>query len=140
MALLNDITVKKERRICKVGEEFGYFHCWEQYGDVIFPGLMVGSNPGGQYSRVFGIVEFDDRVTRIEPSKIKFVDEVHDFLYAYSEMDARKEKMKVSEICKIVNDCDRLRNILLQNKHTLTGSEIQEICDILWEHLIVHEV
>lgn len=92
MASLNDITVKKERRLCKVGEEFGYFHCWEQYGDVISPGLMVGSNPGGQYSRVFGIVEFDDRVTRIEPSKIKFVDEVHDFLHAYSEMDARKEK------------------------------------------------
>lgn len=92
MASLNDITVKKERRLCKVGEEFGYFHCWEQYADVISPGLMVGSNPGGQYSRVFGIVEFDDRVTHIEPSKIKFVDEVHDVLHAYYEMDARKEK------------------------------------------------
>lgn len=42
--------------------------------------------------------------------------------------------MKVSEICKIVNDCDRLRNILLQNEHTLTRSEIQEICDILWDY------
>ena len=92
MALLNNITIKKELRLCKVGEELGYFHCWEQYGDVIFPGLMVGSNPGGQYSRVFGIVEFDDRVTRIEPSKIKFVDEVHDVLHAYSEMDDGKGK------------------------------------------------
>ena len=38
--------------------------------------------------------------------------------------------MKVSDICKIVRDCDRLRDILLQNKHELTDSEIQEICYI----------
>ena len=92
MATLSNITVKKELRLCKVNKELGYFHCWEQYCDVIAPGLTIGSHPGGQYSRVFGIVEFDDRVTRIEPSKIKFVDEAHDFLRAYSEMDARKEK------------------------------------------------
>lgn len=42
--------------------------------------------------------------------------------------------MKVSEICKIVNDCDRLRDILLQDKHALTNSEIQEICDLLWDY------
>ena len=86
-----DITIKNELRLCKVGEELGYFHCWEQYGDVIFPGLPAGSNPGGQYSRVFGIVELDDRVMRIEPSKIKFVDEVHNFLSAYPKTNDRKE-------------------------------------------------
>ena len=42
--------------------------------------------------------------------------------------------MKVSEICKIVIDCDRLRDILLQNKHELTGLEINEICDLLWDY------
>lgn len=92
MASLSDITIKKELRLCKVGEKLGYFHCWEQYGDVIFPGIAVGSPPGGQYSRVFGIVEFDDRVSRIEPSKIKFVDETHDILRVYSEMGIGKEK------------------------------------------------
>ena len=61
MATLSNITVTKELRLCKIDEELGYFHCWEQYGDIIFPGIMVGSNPGGQYSRIFGIVEFDDR-------------------------------------------------------------------------------
>lgn len=45
--------------------------------------------------------------------------------------------MKVSEICKIVNDCDRLRDILLQDKHELTVSEIQEICDLLWDYRVV---
>ena len=38
--------------------------------------------------------------------------------------------MKVSEIRKIMIDYDRLRDILLQNKHELTDSEIQEICYI----------
>lgn len=42
--------------------------------------------------------------------------------------------MKVSEICKIVNDCDRLRDILRRDKHKLTISEIQEICDLLWDY------
>ena len=92
MASLTDITVKKELRLCKVGETLGYFHCWEQYGDIIFPGITVGSNPGCQYSRVFGIVEFDDRVARIEPSKIKFIDEVHDYLHECSKVIMEKEK------------------------------------------------
>lgn len=41
--------------------------------------------------------------------------------------------MKVSEICKIVNDCDRLRNMLLQDDRTLTDSEL-EIADLLWDY------
>ena len=94
MALLSDITIKKELRLCKVGKEFGYFHCWEQYYDVIFPGLTVGSNPdpGGQYSRVFGIVEFYDQIERVDPTKIQFVDEAHERLLEYSQMITWKEE------------------------------------------------
>lgn len=95
MASLNDIMVKKELRLCKVGGELGYFHCWEQYGDVIFPGLTVSSNPGGQYSRVFGIVEFYDQIERVDPTKIQFVDAIHNFLRAYSKTNDRKENTDV---------------------------------------------
>lgn len=42
--------------------------------------------------------------------------------------------MKVSDICKTLNDIDRLRDIMLQDKHNLTSSEIQEICDLLWDY------
>lgn len=42
--------------------------------------------------------------------------------------------MKVSDICKTLNDIDRLIDIMLQDKHNLTGSEIQEICNILWDY------
>lgn len=94
MASLSDITVKKELRLCKVGETLGYFHCWEQYNDVIFPGVMNGSEPCPtcQYSRVFGVVEFGDRIARVDLSKIKFVDETNNVLNAYSAADVGKEK------------------------------------------------
>lgn len=72
MASLSDITIKKELRLCKVGKELGYFHCWEQYGDVL--------STGDQYSRIFGIIEFDDRIKRVDPPKIQFVDEIHSYL------------------------------------------------------------
>lgn len=85
MAALNDIYIKKELRLCKVAEKLGYFHCWEQYSNVIAPGLTIGSAPGGQISNVFGIVEFPDRVARIEPWAIKFVDERHDTLIVLNE-------------------------------------------------------
>ena len=42
--------------------------------------------------------------------------------------------MKVSDIYKTLNDIDRLRDVMLQDKHNLTISEIQEICDILWDY------
>ena len=42
--------------------------------------------------------------------------------------------MKVSEIFKIIQDCGRLRDVMLQDKHDLTTSEIQEICDLLWDY------
>ena len=89
MASLSDIVIRKELRLCKVDEKLGYFHCWEQYSDVIASGLTVGSHPGGQYSRIFGIIEFDDRIERVDPSKIQFVDEDHDYLHARSEMTNR---------------------------------------------------
>lgn len=65
-----------------IDDKVGYFHCWEQYADIIAPGLIVGSHPGGQYARVFGIVEFGDGVERVDPSKIKFIDEGNAILYS----------------------------------------------------------
>ncbi len=71
----SNIEIEYKTRSCTVGGESGYFHCWEQYADVIAPGLTIGSQQGGQFSRVYGIVEFADRVERVEPFRIKFTDE-----------------------------------------------------------------
>lgn len=83
MPVLSKVTVKKEPRLCKVNKELGYFHCWEQYADALVAvDPTLGSQPGGQYSRIFGIVEFDDRIERVDPTKIQFVDETHIFLHS----------------------------------------------------------
>ena len=42
--------------------------------------------------------------------------------------------MKVSDVCQIVNDCDRLRDILKQDNCTPTDSEMQEIADLLCDY------
>ena len=91
MASLTDITIRKELRLCKVGKEFGYFHYWEQYADVIAPGLTAGSHPGGQYARVFGLVEFDDGLERVSPEKIKFIDEINAGLQALNKANQEEE-------------------------------------------------
>lgn len=31
---------------------------------------------------MFGIVEFDDRIERVDPSEIQFIDETHNFLHS----------------------------------------------------------
>lgn len=84
MATLTNITIKKELRLCKVGDEFGYFHCWEQHADVI--------PPKGQDSRVFGIVEFCSRIERVDPSNIQFVDEDNQYLRALSNLEANNDQ------------------------------------------------
>ena len=43
--------------------------------------------------------------------------------------------MKVSDVCKIVEDCEKLRNVLLQDERSLTGHEINQICDLLWDYM-----
>lgn len=67
------LKTKNGLRLCKVNKELGYFHYWEQYANA--------TDSEGQYSRVFGIIEFDDRIERIDPSKIQFIDDTHNFLY-----------------------------------------------------------
>lgn len=42
--------------------------------------------------------------------------------------------MKVSEICGIVSDCDRFREILLQGNRGLTCPEVKRICNLLWDY------
>ena len=42
--------------------------------------------------------------------------------------------MTVSEVCKIMYDCDRLRDVLFQYKQKLTDSDAMEIRDLLWRY------
>ena len=72
-----DITAKFERRLCKVKDELGYFHCWEHYSEPVPAGEEPIAKPAGFVSYVSGIVEFDDGIRYVDPTEIKFCDEEH---------------------------------------------------------------
>lgn len=67
-------------RLCKVGDELGYFHIWEFYSKPLEASPLMGGVPAGIFSRVFGIVEFADGVKRIDPTDIHFCDEENKML------------------------------------------------------------
>lgn len=79
MAGLN-CEIKWETRFCEVNGEFGYFHCWEHWANVVGASALRGGHPGGQVGQVYGIVEFPGRVRRVDPTKIKFCDEQNTIL------------------------------------------------------------
>lgn len=91
-----DIEVKRETRLCKVGDEYGYFHTWEQYSVPVPESPLIGGVPAGVIAQVFGIVEFADGVRRVQPYEIIFCDEQSRFLAQLNAIHggALKEKKK----------------------------------------------
>lgn len=83
------------KRLCEVNGELGYFHIFEQLSDVVDASPLRDGHPGGQISCVYGIVEFKDRVARVDPTKIKFCDEDNNMLYGMNEFN---EKLKKEEL------------------------------------------
>lgn len=75
MASFGDIKIRQETRLCTVRGELGYFHCWEHYSKPLEASPLMGGAPAGVFSKVFGIVEFADRVARVDPTDIKFCDD-----------------------------------------------------------------
>lgn len=90
-----DFTLKYERRLCKVNNELGYFHCWEYFSKPVPAGLTIGSPPAGVISYVSGIVEFEDGVRHVDPTEIKFCDEEHANLCTLNKYE--KERCKDEE-------------------------------------------
>lgn len=83
-----DIIVRQERRLCKVGDEFGYFHTWEHFSQPVGASPMIGGPPAGVMSHLYGIVEFKESVRRVDPTEIKFVrDEEHEALAAFAKYE-----------------------------------------------------
>lgn len=64
-----EFVVKQERRLCKVGYELGYFHCWEDT-------QLYGVN---------AVVEFPDGVRRVLLGDIAFCDEENATLHHMNE-------------------------------------------------------
>ena len=54
MANLN-MTVRTETRLCIVNGKVGYFHAWEHYSKPLPACPLVGGEPAGVLSQIFGI-------------------------------------------------------------------------------------
>lgn len=93
MAAMN-MEIRYERRVCKVDGENGLFHCWEHYSRPIEPSPMIGGHPGGVFSKVYGIVEFENGVRRVDIEHIQFCDEEHAYLCAMNKFEREKETGK----------------------------------------------
>lgn len=91
MAGFNNIKICWETRLCKVDGELGYFHTWEQYSRPIGASPMVGGPPAGVFSCLYGIVEFEDRIQRVDPTKIQFCDEDHSGLCVMNKHERKKK-------------------------------------------------
>lgn len=89
---MNDIKIRYETRGCLVDGRPGLFHCWEQWSNVVDESPLRGGHPAGQISQVFGIVEFQDGVRRVDPVKIKFCDETNAILKDFNEMKKLNEE------------------------------------------------
>ncbi len=83
------INMELETRLCVVNGEVGYFHVWEFYSKPLPASPLVGGEPAGVFSKMFGIVEFKDSVKRVDPTEIMFRDETNDMLHQIDE-DTRK--------------------------------------------------
>lgn len=83
----NGIKLSYETRMCMVDEEICMFHCWEHYSKPLPASPLVGGEPPGVFSQVFGIVEFSYGVRRVDPTNIKFIDEGSDICKAWNNID-----------------------------------------------------
>ena len=80
MPAMPKIEVEWTTRLCKVGEKLGYFHTWEHYSKPLPASPLIGGEPAGIFSKVFGIVEFPDGVQRVDPTDICFCDDGNEIL------------------------------------------------------------
>lgn len=77
----------KNLRLCEVPyHQIGFFHCWTNVDRVekIFENGTMKTI--GVVSSVFGIVEFEDGVELVRPEKIRFIDETHEMLVGFGNM------------------------------------------------------
>lgn len=88
------MEIKQERRLCTVNGETGYFHTWEHYSKPLEASPLVAGAPAGVFSKIFGIVEFEDGVRRVDPTDIKFCDEENEMLSVLKDPLKRREQLE----------------------------------------------
>lgn len=130
-------------RLCIVNGVFGYFQCWEFYADVVPASLTIGGAPGGQISRVYGIVEFSDRVQRVDPSAIQFVDEKNLSLYGLTNtkkenpieiiidlLSPNEKRTFINSLKESIKSKAKNINYISSETRDISGISIDGICNL----------
>lgn len=94
---MRNIVIETEKRLCSVEGRTGYFLAWEHYSDIIPPSLLQGGHSGGVFSRLYGIIEFDTGIERVDPIDVKFCDQTHAELCSLVEFQKEQEIKKTLE-------------------------------------------
>ena len=55
---------------------------------------MIGGEPAGVFSKIYGIVEFEDGIRRVDPTEIKFCDEENAMLSVLNDPMKRREQLE----------------------------------------------
>lgn len=87
-----EMNIGWNTRLCKVKDRTGYFHTWEWYSKPLAASPLVGGEPAGVFSKVYGIVEFSNGVERVDPTAIQFIDEENEMLRGFDERKGTNER------------------------------------------------
>ena len=90
MTMKKEFIITKEKRLCKVEGNIGYFHEWEHYSNPLPASPMIGGAPAGIFNRIYGIVEFANEVRRVEANSIRFIDEENHILNEINKAEKRE--------------------------------------------------
>ena len=101
---LMTIEMQNELRLCKVGDEFGYFHKWDNEEQLVVQPNKISRTRDYELiekimnksiipadcgvttiPKIVGIVEFADGVRTVDPHDIVFCDETNQTLKALKE-------------------------------------------------------
>lgn len=97
--------MENKLRLCEVNGRIGYFHCWEHYSDVVGDSPFIGGPKAGQISSCFGLVEFNDEVIqRVNPTSIKFCDEINYELHGFNNTKPNKSYSDMDKDSKRYTD------------------------------------
>ena len=135
---MSNIKVELETRGCMVNDELGLFHCWEHYSKPLPESPLVGGEPAGVFSHVFGIVEFADGVRRVDPTDIRFCDEQNQFLsdmarerkdrqfYIPDDIVFRTKETAESVLATLMAYLDQYGFVTMADLYDLAGHECGE--------------
>lgn len=83
-----DVENGTRLRLVEVNGRPGYFLHWEDYSyPFITANMGEGDYPPGWMKQTYALIEFSDGVERVDPTDVKFVDDINESLAPFEKKD-----------------------------------------------------